>query len=350
MFTMKKIKFIVLSTLLVVMLGCTSNENSSEIEEFQKKQNYQSKTAIGSLNQFEDSIQNIDSKIEALLSMLEAKREQISFLTAKKDSILKSSEQTTISLEQVKSQKINPGIEGVNLKLDELKGKKENLQEQQKLQKQEVILAEKKIELQKEEKEVYLAQRKALWDKGAPPADFIKVDSLLVGIDKYLNEQTLKLKSLNRKISDIDEQVKTIDQQRNSLSNKIRNNYTAQKIYEEYSAEEKVRLDSQLISVEEQLNTLLNEQEDLNSDLAIYSGNKSYLQIKQGELNSIQTGENAQLEKLALAQKQAEIEKISRNRRLFNALIGISIAALVLFVLYYVGKKRRTRKTKNNIK
>jgi chromosome segregation ATPase len=342
---MKKMKFVVFSLFVVVVFGCTNNQSPSGIEAIQQKQNDQL-SAIDLAEQYLDSIRNIDSKIEDLTYHLKSKREQINYLNSKKDSILRASEQIRISLEQINSKKINPGIDGVNLKLDELKGQKENLLEQQSLQKQEVLLAEKKIELQKEEKKVYNAQRQALWDKGAPPDDFKKVDSLLAGIDNYLSEQSARLKNLNRSISDIDEQISAIDQQRNSLSNKIRSNYTAQKIYEDYSAEEKARLDEQLISVEDQIKILLSEQADISSQIALSSGDKNYMQIKQDEVKSLEMSENAKLEEIALQKQQLDDKKAKRNKRTFNAFIGILIAALIMYALYAIGKKRKSNKLK----
>lgn len=340
---MKKIKCTALFLLLAIMWGCTSNESKSGIEEIQKKQNEQ-QAPTKSSDQYLDSLKEVNSNIETLQMRLETKREQINYVSAKKDSILKASEQIRVSLEQVKSRKIDPGIEGVNLKLDELKGQKENLLEQQNLQKQEVILAEKKIILQKEEKEVYNAQRQALWDKGAPPADFKNVDSLLIEIDKYLNEQNTRLKNLNRSIADIDEQITAIDQQRNSLSSKIRSNYTAQKIFEEYSAEEGAKLEKLQTTVEEELKLLLAEQDDITSALALKAGDKSYLIIKQDKQNLLELNEEARQADFDRELAHNEAVKAKNTKRILNVFIVVFIAVLVLYMLYYIGKKRKSQK------
>lgn len=344
---MKLIKFTSLFLLLVIVISCTNTESKGDLEKFQKGQEQKvPQLSRSSSEMFLDSIKQIDSKMESLMSSLEGTREQISFLTLKKDSIQSGLEQLRISTEQINSKKIDPGIKGVNLKLDELKGQKENLQEQLELQKKEIDLAEKKIKLQEEEKLIYDDQRKALWDKGAPPNDFKKVDSLITYIDNRIQEQTARLKFLNRNSADIEEQITAIDQQRNSLSTKIRNNYTAQEIYEEFSVEEKERLEKQLASVEEQLEILITRQEGLNSQLALFSGDKNYLQIKQDELDAIKLKEEARLEKTNLEQQQLKADKADRNRKILIAFIGIIVIAIVLYILYYIGKKRKLSKLK----
>lgn len=224
---MKFIKTSALHFLLIFTIACTSNNGKVETEKLQQENN-EPQLISSSSSEYLDSIRHLNSEME-----------QFVFLTLKKDSLRTLFEQTEFSLEQIKSHKIEPGIEGINVKLNELKGQKENLQDQQDLQKQEIELAEKKIELLEDEEAVYAAQHKALWDKGAAPADFEVVDSLLNSIKISVSEQSNKVKNLKRNVGNIQEQVNSIDVQRNSLSTKIRNNYTAQKIFEEYSAEQK---------------------------------------------------------------------------------------------------------------
>ena len=155
-----------------------------------------------------------------------------------------------------------------------------------------------------------------MWDKGAPPADFTKMDSLVTGIDKQINDEKTRLKYLNRSTTDMDEQIANIDAQRNSLSNKIRNNYTAQKIYEEYSSEEKTRLENQLASVDEELKSSLAEQEELNRQISLQAGNMSYLQLKQDELDGVKIQEQATLENIAIENQQSKAKRASKNKKL----------------------------------
>jgi hypothetical protein len=49
------------------------------------------------------------------------------------------------------------------------------------------------------------------------------------------------------------------------------------------------------------------EQDELNSELASYSGNKNFLQIKQDEFRSIEGSEQARLKDLAEEQQQPEV-------------------------------------------
>ncbi len=340
---MKITKLAAFILLLAIIFACGKSESPAGIEKFQTEQNEKQLTQS---DEYIESIQSLDSEIEDLKTLLYAKREQIDFLMQKKDSIQEGLKQVKISMDQVNTKKIDPGINGVNLKLDELKGQKENIQEQLNLQKQEILLAEKKVSLQEEEKAVYTSQRKILWDKGAPPTDFTKIDSLITGIDKQINDQKARLKYLNRNTADMDEQITNIDAQRNSLSTKIRSNYTAQKIYEEYSSEEKARLENQMASVDEELKSLLVEQEELNRQLSLQTGDKSYLQLKQNELDGNKMQEQATLENIAIENQQLETERAARNRKIMMVFIGIVIAGLLLFALYYIGKKRKSKKSK----
>ena len=291
---------------------------------------------------YADSIQKLGQRIDDLAANREMQRERIDFLTNKKDSILRQLRQIEASLDQINTQKIEPGITGVNAKLDELKGQKENLQEQFDLEKQEIDLAQKKIELLGEEKKVYDAQRQALYDKGAEPFAFKTVDSLLSDINDKMAQQSAKIKNLNRNSSDILEEISKIDLQRKSLSDKIRNNDTAQQIFDDYSKEEKVRLDDQLKSVEEELGTLLAGEYELNNEITRQTNERDYLQGQENtSLAMAKEAEENRLSQLAEAERKKEKKK---NRMTF-AFVGIGVAALLLGALYIAGKLRKSRKS-----
>jgi len=90
-----------------------------------------------------------------LLSTLEEQEEVkaiIIALSKKKDSLQKVVLSTKESMSRINDTKIDKGIEGVNMKLNELKGQKENIEEQVALQKKEIDLATKKIDLLNQEK------------------------------------------------------------------------------------------------------------------------------------------------------------------------------------------------------
>jgi hypothetical protein len=88
--------------------------------------------------------------------------------------------------------KIDKGIQAVNLKLNELKGQKENIEEQVALQKQEIELATKKIDLLNQE--FYDAQHKALYNRGAAPKILRKL--ILYRSYQWKNKQKRKVKAL----------------------------------------------------------------------------------------------------------------------------------------------------------
>lgn len=264
---------------------------------------------------------NINDNSE-LLSKVE-KQEDISQtiinLARKKDSLVKVLESTKQSISRMNDEKIDKGIEGVNQKLNELKGQKENFEEQVNLQKKEIDLATKKIDLLKEEKVVYDQQHKALWDKGASPKEFKSVDSLLNGINSKIAEQTKRVKFLNRNVADIEEQVLSIDQQRNFLSTKIRENYNAQEIFAEFANEEEYKIKTQIDLIDSKISDLKGNSKDLNSEIANMNAD------------------------LANANAKAESDKKGKNRMIY-ALIAIGFITLIFGFLYWIGKKRKTKK------
>jgi hypothetical protein len=65
-------------------------------------------------------------------------KQQIVALSRKKDSLLNVLKSTKESMARMNDSKIDKGIQAVNLKLNELKGQKENIEEQVALQKQEI--------------------------------------------------------------------------------------------------------------------------------------------------------------------------------------------------------------------
>ena len=216
-------------------------------------------------------------------------------------------------------EKIDKGIEGVNQKLNELKGQKENFEEQVGLQKKEIDLASKKIDLLNEEKIVYDQQHKALWEKGAPPKDFKSVDSLLNGINSKIAEQTKRVKFLNRNVADIEEQVLSIDQQRNFLSTKIRENYNAQEIFAEFANEEEYKIKTQIDLIDSKISSL--------------KGNSKELNIEIANMNS----------EIAKATSKAESDNKGKNRMIY-ALTAIGFITIIFVFLYWIGKKRKTKK------
>ena len=197
-----------------------------------------------------------NSELNKTLVEQEEIKQQIVALSRKKDSLLNVLKSTKESMTRMNDSKIDKGIQGVNLKLNELKGQKENIEEQVALQKKEMDLAAKKIDLLNQEKVVYDAQHKALYDKGAPPKDFAKIDTLLGTINSKINEQKRKVKSLNRNISDVEEQVISINDQRDFLSKKIREDYNAQDIFGEFAKEEESKIAEQISTIDSKISSL----------------------------------------------------------------------------------------------
>lgn len=292
--------------------------------------------------QFQGTAAEIQSKIGDLQIVQDTKAKQIESLSQQRDSIQTQLQQVSNTLQQVSDKKINPGIQGVHTKLDELKGQQENLEEQAALQEQELALAEKKITLLNEEKTVYDAQHKALYDKGAMPAAFEEVDARLGGIQDNITTQGNKVKSLKQSISTIAEQKRIINSQRSSLSAKIRDNYTAQQILDEYTKEEQSRLEGQLAEIDAALNPLLQDESQLQTALAVQHSKKEQL---DRQINTSKTLEENEKASLAREQRiQAEEKAARKSDRIQLALVSIGGIALLLLVLFVLGKRRKKRK------
>ena len=332
-----KTKAIKLFTLLLTatfFIACSEKESSNDPEQIKTIEQVSRDDNEGYL----ESIGSISSRIDLLKSSKELQSQEIKFLSSKRDSLQIALQQIENSLAEIKAKKITPGIDGVNKKLNELKGQKENLEEHLNLQNQEIILAQKKIELLNEEKTVYDAQKQALWDKGAPPEDFTELDQLLSGINQKISEQKVRLKNLNRNVSDIEEQIVSIKEQRTSLSNKIRNNYTAKEIFEGFSKEETERLSQEIKAIDEKLKFYLDKDSELANELAIKAGERSNLESKQNRL--LEEAKSKEIESL---NEIRAVNKAKKKSRLSYAVIGIGILALIMMAFYFVGKKKREK-------
>ena len=270
----------------------------------------------------------VDENLTSTLEAQEELKSQIIALSRKKDSLLNVLKSTNESMSRINEGKIDKGIEGVNMKLNELKGQKENFQEQTALQKKEMELAAKKVELLTQEKIVYDQQKKALWDKGAPPKDFIQVDSLLNGINSKISEQNKRVKQLRRNVADVEEQMLSIDDQRNFLSTKIRENYNAQEIFGEFAKEEETKIKAQIAEIDAQLTKLNSNVNSLNSTIA--------------DLN-----DDIKVKNQMESDKIVELNNAEKTKnRLMMALIFVVLIGLSFGVLYYVSKRNKNKKNK----
>lgn len=341
-----KTKYVMYALFLSLLMACGEQKSkSNSLEELKSKQQTTETVKVAVVS-YKDSISNISDKLSDLKNTQLSAKQKLALLNRKKDSVSKLLTEVKKSLEQVNAKKIAPGIEGVNSKLAELKGQRENASEQLVLQEKETVLAEKKIVLLNEEKTVYDAQHSALWSKGAAPEDFKVVDSLLAGINGKIREQTLKVKTLKTTIADVKDQVISIDEQRKSLGNKIRNNYTAKQIFDEYAKEEQGRLMDQLKVIGVNLEINSKESDSINGQIQYYSGNKNSFETKQynkEELAALNIREsmeaNAELEK-----QKTDLENSKKDKMKNTALVVVGLIALILVLFYFVGKMRKSKK------
>ena len=341
-----KTKYVLSSLFLGLLMACGEQDSKSTSLDDLKSNQQSVEQEVVAVVSYKDSINSVSNQLEAIKNSHLVKKQQIDLLNKKKDSVTSLLNQVKQSLEQVNTKKIAPGIEGVNTKLSELKGQRENASEQLVLQEQEIVLAEKKIGLLNEEKTVYDAQHKALWSKGAAPEDFNEVDSLLSGINGQISKQAIKVKTLKSTITDVKEQITSIDDQRSSLSSKIRNNYTAKQIFDEYSKEEQGRLVEQLKSIDSSLVSNVNDNVAIENQIQLYSGNKASFETRQSnneELNALSIQERDE-RKAQLEKQQIDKENSKKNKKKKTAFIVVAVIAAILILFYLLGRMRKSRK------
>lgn len=341
-----KIKFAISALFLsLLLIACGEKDSkSTNLDELQSGKQSKSQEIVVSVS-YKDSIKNISNQLDQLMHIQKLKKHEIALLNRKKDSVSNLLNQVKESTEQVNAKKIAPGIEGVNKKLSELKGQRENASEQLVLQEQEIVLAEKKIGLLKEEKTVYDSQHKALWSKGAAPEDFKEVDSLLAGINGEINKQTLKIKTLKSTSADIKEQMTSIDDQRSSLSSKIRNNYTAKQIFDEYALEEQGRLVEQLKIIDSSLKLNEFKSDSLQNKIQLYSGNKTSfetIEINNAEFKALSQKERNEA-KAQLEKEKIDKENSKKDKKKKTAFIVVGIIGAILILFYFIGKMRKSK-------
>ena len=304
---MKKITLLALSLLLLNSCAKKQDTDNPEIKK---------------------EIVQTNSELNKTLEEQEDIKQQIIALSRKKDSLLNVLKSTKESMARMNDSKIDKGIQGVNLKLNELKGQKENIEEQVALQKKEMELATKKIDLLNQEKVVYDAQHKALYDKGAAPKDFAKIDTLLGAINGKINDQKRKVKSLTRNISDVEEQVISIISQRDFLSKKIREDYNAQEIFGEFAKEEESKITDQISAIDTQISSLTGNINNINASVASLNDSIA-TKTEQHDINS---------------QNQADVNKT--QNRLYYALFAVGIIIVLFAVFYIIGKRKKQQQNK----
>ena len=329
-----KTNFIPLIFFALVIFNCSNGETKADQSLI--KDAAETQTALESKKINQDSLSFYNSKLSFLSARKDAKAKLINQVSKQRDSLKGLLTQLETSVKAINDKKLNPGIQGVHNKLDQLKGQKENLEEQTSLQKKEVALAAKKIEILNEEKSVYLEQKKALYDKGAPPTAFNVVDSLLSGINSKMLIQNDVVKNINRNIADAEEQVIRITGQRDELSKKIRTNYDTQLILSEFNVDEKSRLEDQLAKVNENLNALLSEGANLDTDYKLLASKLANLETPFSDAAStdsaIDEGKNVE----------------EKSNKTSVALLVIIVLGAIMALFYIVGKRRKNKKT--NIK
>ena len=328
-----KNRILVLMGLALISISCNNTDKKASQTLVQDKP---IENIVHPKVEYADSISLLNSKLNLLNAEKGNKANLIQKISKQRDSLKNLLAQLDISIKAVNESKINPGINGVNNKLNELKGLKESLEEQVTLQNKEIELANKKIQILVEEQNVYKEQKQALIDKGAAPNEFVYVDTLLGGINSKIKIQKDVIKNLERSVNDTKEQVDNIKQQREVLSKNIRNNYSAKQLFEEYHTDEQLRLQSQLENVTDNLNILLGEASSLDTDYMV-------LNSKKINLESLNT--NVEVAETANDKVALDVDNESdKSNKLTLATIVIIAVGFIMALFYFIGKRKKDNK------
>ena len=133
------------------------------------------------------------------------------------------------------------------------------------------------------------------------------------------------------------------------MSAKIRNNYTAKQIFDDFSKEEKARLGAQLNAADEQLKLLIADEDVLKQELAKHNNGLAELQNKQNATleDAKKTAQEALENADSLQQRNLADMEAAKKSKLLTATAVVGIIALLFVAFYYIGKKRKSKK--NNI-
>ncbi len=330
-----KNRFVLLMSLALITISCNNTDKKASQTLVQDKP---VENIVHPKVEYADSISLLNSKLNLLNAEKGNKANLIQKVGKQRDSLKNMLAQLDLSIKAVNDSKINPGISGVNNKLNELKGLKESLEEQVTLQNKEIELANKKIQILEEEQSVYKEQQQALIDKGAAPKEFVYVDTLLGGINSKIKIQKDVIKNLERSVNDTKEQVDNIKQQREVLSKNIRNNYSAKQLFEEYHTDEKLRLEKQLENVTDNLNILLGEASSLDTDYMVLNSKKINLESLNTKVEIDESSNGKEIQNMD--------NGIEKSNKLTLAAIVIIALGVLMALLYFIGKRKKNNKKK----
>ncbi len=330
-----KNRFVLLMSLALITISCNNTDKNASQTLVQDKP---VENIVHPKVEYADSISLLNSKLNLLNAEKGNKANLIQKVGKQRDSLKNMLAQLDLSIKAVNDSKINPGISGVNNKLNELKGLKESLEEQVTLQNKEIELANKKIQILEEEQSVYKEQQQALIDKGAAPKEFVYVDTLLGGINSKIKIQKDVIKNLERSVNDTKEQVDNIKQQREVLSKNIRNNYSAKQLFEEYHTDEKLRLEKQLENVTDNLNILLGEASSLDTDYMVLNSKKINLESLNTKVEIDESSNGKEIQDMD--------NGIEKSNKLTLAAIVIIALGVLMALLYFIGKRKKNNKKK----
>ncbi|NBC58389.1 MAG: hypothetical protein GVY05_08930 [Bacteroidetes bacterium] len=329
-----KLKLILITLLFVFLTTSCDNRTNQSKNDSPRANNVE---LLSKTKAYKDSLENASEDLKNLGDRKATIEQSISKLSNKRDSVSEKLRRVKQSIKNIKDRKLSTNVEKVNAKLNELKGVKEGLVSQTNLKKKEIDLANSKVNILHDEKQVYTSQKQALFDEGAAPEAFARVDSLLQAINYDINSQKALVRNLERKVTDNEVEIERLNKQRAVLSEKIRKNYDAENILNEYNNEEAKRLENLLQTYNNQIDTLALEASSLSTDYNIARNETSNLQqkvdtsLKKYNQEAVQTNTT---------------ENKNDNGKLSYAMWIILAVFVILVILYYVGKKNKSKRLK----
>lgn len=334
-----KHKLLILSFAVLFFTSCRQGRKEVMVKEAEGSENIQEgRELVSKAEKFRDSLKGFETTLQNIEAEKMTREQWIVALLEDRDSVLSRLKRIEASVNDIKDNKLVPGLHDVNVKLDELKSVEEDLIAETELKQEEIRLAAGKIDILKKEKEVYDKQRQALFDKGEAPEMFVRADSLLNAIDRGIAKQNFLINNLQQEVSDNELKIKRIKSRRKDLSHKIRKNYDTQQVLSEYNKGEIDRLEALVAGYERQINELSEEATGLNTDYNILQGKVS--NIRQQTEDSLQDLNDNEL---AQQNDQPRVRETGHDY-LGLGFISIIIVFIVMVILYIVGKKNKVNK------
>lgn len=259
-------------------------EKKTELE----KKKTELKTTLTNVN---DSLENINNRLSSL--------------EKKQDTINVQEKQLTKQKKEAK-RKLITGIDEIDTKLDEIEDQRLVKLKEIEINAQKKKLAEKKIEILKDEKNVYLREKNSVLKGSGDDTELEKYNLKISEIEGEIKEEKNKIRSAESAISTLKSWLNDVNQLHNKLSRMMEEEYGKNDIIIEFTDKETQRLRNEKKNIESEASKLKKIQEQLSKkkadiDSILSNVDEGIELVKSKELSEILS------EKSALEEQEAEL-------------------------------------------